>query len=178
MVLPAGQGQVPHPTIVPECFTINQLWNDRCTWPWGHCLLSELREWSLQTGRHNRLKRPRTRDEKQNLASQRERNRMRLLNLAYDRLRELLPCRKPPEKKLPKIQTLRFAIAYIKDLNELLSCGRQVEYQPRAPAPNYYSWLRQMKENVQQPQFQDQNVNCIVMDHADWMWEGQQRFMM
>ncbi|GFU58209.1 uncharacterized protein TNCV_697191 [Trichonephila clavipes] len=56
MVLPAGQGQVPHPSIVPECFTINQLWNDRCTWPWGHCLLSELREWSLQTGRHNRLK--------------------------------------------------------------------------------------------------------------------------
>ncbi|GFU92209.1 transposable element Tcb2 transposase [Trichonephila clavipes] len=28
MVLPAGQGQVPHPSIVPECFTINQLWND------------------------------------------------------------------------------------------------------------------------------------------------------
>ncbi|GFU24782.1 uncharacterized protein TNCV_794031 [Trichonephila clavipes] len=49
MVLPAGQGQVPHPSIVPECFTINQLWNDRCTWPWGHCLLSELREWRLQT---------------------------------------------------------------------------------------------------------------------------------
>ncbi|GFW41447.1 uncharacterized protein TNCV_465381 [Trichonephila clavipes] len=46
MVLPAGQGQVPHPSIVPECFTINQLWNDRCTWPWGHCLLSELREWT------------------------------------------------------------------------------------------------------------------------------------
>ncbi|GFX28464.1 uncharacterized protein TNCV_1152731 [Trichonephila clavipes] len=51
MVLPAGQGQVPHPSIVPECFTINQLRNDRCTWPWGHCLLSELREWRLQTGR-------------------------------------------------------------------------------------------------------------------------------
>ncbi|GFX41829.1 retrovirus-related Pol polyprotein from transposon 17.6 [Trichonephila clavipes] len=48
MVLPAGQGQVPHPSIVPECFTINQLWNDRCTWPWGHCLLSELREWSCR----------------------------------------------------------------------------------------------------------------------------------
>ncbi|GFU88477.1 uncharacterized protein TNCV_3354191 [Trichonephila clavipes] len=40
MVLPAGQGQVPHPSIVPEVFTINQLWNDRCTWPWGHCLNS------------------------------------------------------------------------------------------------------------------------------------------
>ncbi|GFU13569.1 retrovirus-related Pol polyprotein from transposon 412 [Trichonephila clavipes] len=50
MVLPAGHGQVPHPSIVPECFTINQLWNDRCTWPWGHCLLSELREWMLFEG--------------------------------------------------------------------------------------------------------------------------------
>ncbi|GFT04022.1 uncharacterized protein TNCV_2959931 [Trichonephila clavipes] len=50
MVLPAGQGQVPPPSIVPECFTINQLWNDRCTWPWGHCLLSELREWMLFEG--------------------------------------------------------------------------------------------------------------------------------
>ncbi|GFV34928.1 uncharacterized protein TNCV_1452301 [Trichonephila clavipes] len=49
MVLPAGQGQVPHPSIVPECFTINQLWNDRCTWPWGHCLLSELREWTVRS---------------------------------------------------------------------------------------------------------------------------------
>ncbi|GFW00959.1 hypothetical protein TNCV_1761971 [Trichonephila clavipes] len=29
MVLPAGQGQVPHPSIVPKVFTINQLWNDR-----------------------------------------------------------------------------------------------------------------------------------------------------
>ncbi|GFS50087.1 hypothetical protein TNCV_881251 [Trichonephila clavipes] len=29
MVSSAGQGQVPHPSIVPECFTINQLWNDR-----------------------------------------------------------------------------------------------------------------------------------------------------
>ncbi|GFW29383.1 hypothetical protein TNCV_743251 [Trichonephila clavipes] len=29
MVLPAGQGQVPHPSIVPEFFTISQLWNDR-----------------------------------------------------------------------------------------------------------------------------------------------------
>ncbi|GFS51026.1 retrovirus-related Pol polyprotein from transposon 412 [Trichonephila clavipes] len=49
MVLPAGQGQVPHPSIVPECFSINQLWNDRCTWPWGHCLLSELREWTVRS---------------------------------------------------------------------------------------------------------------------------------
>ncbi|GFU49063.1 hypothetical protein TNCV_5055611 [Trichonephila clavipes] len=40
----------------PCIFMIHQLWNDQCTWPWGHCLLSELREWSQQTGRHNGLK--------------------------------------------------------------------------------------------------------------------------
>ncbi|GFS86877.1 uncharacterized protein TNCV_215991 [Trichonephila clavipes] len=62
MVLPTGQGQVPHPSIVPEVFTINQLWNDRCTWPWGHCLLSELREWSLQTVLFERDARNRWRD--------------------------------------------------------------------------------------------------------------------
>ncbi|GFX28838.1 uncharacterized protein TNCV_4250771 [Trichonephila clavipes] len=55
MVLPAGQGQEPHPSIVPECFTINQLWNDRCTWPWGHCLLSELREWTVRSAGCNCL---------------------------------------------------------------------------------------------------------------------------
>ncbi|GFX71426.1 hypothetical protein TNCV_3349201 [Trichonephila clavipes] len=32
------------------------LWSDQCTWPWGHCLLSELREWRQQTGRHDGLK--------------------------------------------------------------------------------------------------------------------------
>ncbi|GFX78806.1 hypothetical protein TNCV_1919391 [Trichonephila clavipes] len=37
-------------------FMINQLGSDQCTWPWGHCLLSELREWRQQTGRHNGLK--------------------------------------------------------------------------------------------------------------------------
>ncbi|GFW58202.1 uncharacterized protein TNCV_2633761 [Trichonephila clavipes] len=42
MVLPAGQGQVPHPSIVPECFTINQLWNDRCT-----CTVLHLKKWAV-----------------------------------------------------------------------------------------------------------------------------------
>ncbi|GFW25341.1 hypothetical protein TNCV_5089061 [Trichonephila clavipes] len=37
---------------------INQLGSDQCTWPWGHCLLSELRQWRRQTGRHNGLRRP------------------------------------------------------------------------------------------------------------------------
>ncbi|GFU88443.1 hypothetical protein TNCV_3353831 [Trichonephila clavipes] len=44
------------PIDCPWIFLINQLWSDQCTWPWGHCLLSELREWRQQTGRHNGLK--------------------------------------------------------------------------------------------------------------------------
>ncbi|GFX60533.1 hypothetical protein TNCV_1182521 [Trichonephila clavipes] len=41
------------PIDCPWIFMINQ-----CTWPWGHCLLSELREWRQQTGHHNGLRRP------------------------------------------------------------------------------------------------------------------------
>ncbi|GFX73002.1 hypothetical protein TNCV_2060681 [Trichonephila clavipes] len=43
------------PIDCPWIFIINQLGSDQCTWPWGHCLLSELREWRQQTGRHNGL---------------------------------------------------------------------------------------------------------------------------
>ncbi|GFU59248.1 hypothetical protein TNCV_4197731 [Trichonephila clavipes] len=44
------------PIDCPWIFMINQLGSDQCTWPWSHCLLSELREWRQQTGRHNGLK--------------------------------------------------------------------------------------------------------------------------
>ncbi|GFU76081.1 hypothetical protein TNCV_2268571 [Trichonephila clavipes] len=44
------------PIDCPWIFMINQLGSDQCTWPWGHRLLSELREWRQQTGRHNGLK--------------------------------------------------------------------------------------------------------------------------
>ncbi|GFV04324.1 hypothetical protein TNCV_919451 [Trichonephila clavipes] len=44
------------PIDCPWIFMINQLGSDQCTWPWGHCVLSELREWRQQTGRHNGLK--------------------------------------------------------------------------------------------------------------------------
>ncbi|GFU32609.1 uncharacterized protein TNCV_4876641 [Trichonephila clavipes] len=44
------------PIDCPWIFMINQLWSDQCTWPWVHCLLSELREWRQKTGRHNGLK--------------------------------------------------------------------------------------------------------------------------
>ncbi|GFW81736.1 uncharacterized protein TNCV_2884101 [Trichonephila clavipes] len=46
------------PIDCPWIVMINQLGSDQCTWPWGHCLLSELREWRRQTGRHNGLGAP------------------------------------------------------------------------------------------------------------------------
>ncbi|GFW99135.1 hypothetical protein TNCV_3009051 [Trichonephila clavipes] len=46
------------PIDCPWIVMINQLGSDQCTWPWGHCLLSELREWRRQTGRHNGFRRP------------------------------------------------------------------------------------------------------------------------
>ncbi|GFW78390.1 hypothetical protein TNCV_1379361 [Trichonephila clavipes] len=46
------------PIDCPWIDMINQLGSDQCTWPWGHCLLSELREWRQQTGRHNGFRRP------------------------------------------------------------------------------------------------------------------------
>ncbi|GBN14917.1 hypothetical protein AVEN_79929-1 [Araneus ventricosus] len=59
------------------------------------------------------------------------------------------------------------AIAYINDLAGLLSCGAQ----PWAPAPNYYTWMRQMREEIQP---QDQNQNWVVMETGEWT-EWQQR---
>ncbi|GFX77970.1 hypothetical protein TNCV_909871 [Trichonephila clavipes] len=46
------------PIDCPWIVVINQLGSDQCTWPWGHCLLSELSEWRRQTGRHNGLRCP------------------------------------------------------------------------------------------------------------------------
>lgn len=50
--------------------------------------------------------------------NQRERNRVKLLNLGFERLRQLVPCEEG--QRLSKIATLRAAIAYIRSLQELL----------------------------------------------------------
>lgn len=49
----------------------------------------------------------------------RERVRVEAFNIAFNRLRELLPTL-PPDKKLSKIEILRLAICYIDFLNHVL----------------------------------------------------------
>jgi len=57
--------------------------------------------------------------QRRNAANMRERNRMHVVNFAFDRLREVVPSY-PANRKLSKIETLRMACSYIQELTNLL----------------------------------------------------------
>ena len=75
-------------------------------------------------------------------ANMRERNRMHVVNFAFDRLREVVPSY-PANRKLSKIETLRMACSYIQELTNLLKSSAVVQGTDEVPIltsqPNTYS---------------------------------------
>ena len=75
-------------------------------------------------------------------ANMRERNRMHVVNFAFDRLREVVPSY-PANRKLSKIETLRMACSYIQELTNLLKSNAVVQPTDDIPVltsqPNTYS---------------------------------------
>lgn len=71
-------------------------------------------------------KRPRMSMQKRLLVNARERERMRVLNKAFESLRDALPCY-IADGHMAKITTLRLAINYIRALSELLNDQSKIE---------------------------------------------------
>ncbi|KFM70088.1 Achaete-scute-like protein, partial [Stegodyphus mimosarum] len=61
--------------------------------------------------------------------NERERKRVRLVNMGFAKLRQYIPATGRPGKRLSKVETLRSAIDYIRQLRQMLR-------QP--PEPSYY----------------------------------------
>ncbi|KAM4881116.1 achaete-scute homolog 4 [Thomomys bottae] len=66
------------------------------------------------------------------LRNERERRRVRCVNEGYARLRDRLP-RELAARRLSKVETLRAAIGYIRDLQELLERHARIPDSPAAP---------------------------------------------
>ncbi|CAH8513820.1 unnamed protein product [Schistosoma turkestanicum] len=71
--------------------------------------------------------------------NERERNRVKLLNMGFDRLRAVVPCRSG--EQLSKISTLKKAIWYIEHLDKVLhgqenSCSNFIQQSPNSSSPS------------------------------------------
>uniref|UniRef100_T1KCH2 BHLH domain-containing protein n=1 Tax=Tetranychus urticae TaxID=32264 RepID=T1KCH2_TETUR len=79
-------------------------------------------------------------------ACRRERVRMKAMNLAFDALRACInPSLKPRGRKFSKIETLRAAIVYISDLNEILNSDCNVDSSNQifmSTSSGFYGWPR------------------------------------
>lgn len=79
-----------------------------------------LSNYSIPLQKHPKQKRARMSLQKRLLVNARERERMRVLNKAFESLRDVLPCY-IADGHMAKITTLRLAINYIKALTDLLN---------------------------------------------------------
>ncbi len=82
----------------------------------------------LNGGNRTRHKRSRMSLQKRLLVNARERERMRVLNKAFEALRDALPCY-IADGHMAKITTLRLAINYIKALTEVLEEQRAIDLE-------------------------------------------------
>nr|AAA18499.1 achaete-scute homolog 3a [Xenopus laevis]prf//2014269A achate-scute-like protein [Xenopus laevis] len=64
--------------------------------------------------------------------NERERNRVKLVNLGFAKLRQHVPQAQGPNKKMSKVETLRSAVEYIRALQSLLMERSAGEGQERA----------------------------------------------
>ncbi|CAN7941508.1 unnamed protein product [Ixodes hexagonus] len=77
--------------------------------------------------------------------NERERNRVRLVNHGFNALRQHVP--QTAQKKLSKVETLRSAVEYIKELQELLGLTRGVTNPSSSSSPTSSSSFGAPKEN-------------------------------
>lgn len=72
---------------------------------------------------HKRSRNPVRKTQQRNAANQRERKRMKIINDAFDGLRDRIPL-ECNDRKLSKVDTLRLAIRYIQQLSDMVEeCG-------------------------------------------------------
>ncbi|KAG8433917.1 hypothetical protein GDO86_012329 [Hymenochirus boettgeri] len=64
--------------------------------------------------------------------NERERNRVKLVNMGFAKLRQHVPQAQGPNKKMSKVETLRSAVEYIRALQSLLMERASGESQDRA----------------------------------------------
>lgn len=87
---------------------------------WGDDTLSYSSHLYNSHGSDSRSEPPYRKTQQRTAANQRERKRMKSINDAFENLKESIPLPLNERKKLSKVETLKYAIAYIGNMTEIL----------------------------------------------------------